>query len=159
MSRTRTDLFTHDLSPAETAGVALVVVGAQILLKRAGLAVDADIAVDRGTHKSDCFLKQSLDVSVQFDQFPSRWRTGQPPRMNAGSVQRFVGIDVAQTGDEGLVQQGRLEHARPTTTQLHEIIRRNIQRLWTQRCQSFLLEQFIVRIKPQTAAPALVIEA
>jgi hypothetical protein len=95
---------------ARSAGPAIYL---QVPLKTSRIPIDSPVTVHGGAHQTDRFFEEFLDVEVQPVQFPDGNGGGQPLGMQPGQIERFVRVDIADAGDELLIEQGGLERPRP----------------------------------------------
>src|SRR3954471_22748019 len=55
--------------------------------------------------------------------------------MNAGAMERFTDVDIAQAGDDALVKQQQLDRRRPPCQPALQLVRVEVQRLGTERLE------------------------
>ena len=110
MGRTRADDDPLDRPPAARARFAGALVDLQAFLHRA-IAVGRRVVVDRAPATLDGLGQDGPDRVVQPSFVGRPERPGGPQRMEPGGPQRLVGVDVADAGQERLVEQQRLEPA------------------------------------------------
>ena len=108
--RTRADDDPLDRPPAARARLAGALIDLQAFLHRA-IAVGRRVVVDRAPATLDRLGQHGPDRVVQASFVGRPERPGGPQRMEPGRPQRLVGIDVADAGQERLVEQERLEPA------------------------------------------------
>ena len=114
-----------DRPAAPFAGLAGALVHLQVLLHRA-VAFGRRVVVDRAAaplHRFGQDVAQSLVEPADVGR-PERLRLAE--RMKTGPPQRFVGVDVAHSGKEVLVQEQRLEPPAPSRDQVRESARREV---------------------------------
>ena len=58
-------------------------------------------------------------------------------RVDAGVEQRFIGIDIADTGDEALIQQRLFDLTRPAVAEFNKLCGGNFQRFRAEVRQAF----------------------
>jgi hypothetical protein len=90
-----------DFRPANRAGLTLPAVDPKMILKVAA-AVNP---VNAGAVSTDAFLKHLADGHPKARSFFLAHPVRACQRVETGQVQRFIGINVTQTGQEGLVEQ------------------------------------------------------
>ena len=110
MGRPRADDDPLDRPPAARARLAGALVDLQALLHRA-IAVGRRVVVDRAAATLDRLGQDGPDRVVQPSLVGRPERPGGPQRMEPRGPQRLVGVDVADAGQERLVEQQRLEPA------------------------------------------------
>ena len=111
MGRPRADDDPLDRPAAARARLAGPLVDLQALLHRA-VAVGRGVVVDRAAAPLDRLGQDRPDRLVQAALVGGPERPGRPQRVEPRRPQRLVGVDVADAGEERLVEQQRLEPAR-----------------------------------------------
>ena len=134
MGRSRPDDDPLDRPAAARARLAGALVDLQVLLHRA-IAVGRGVVVDRASAPHDRLGQDPPDLVVQMPLVRRAQRAGRPERVESGRPQRLVGVDVADPGDERLVEQERLEPARPLAQPASEVAdrERRVERLGPER--------------------------
>ncbi len=94
--------------PTRLAGAAVDAVG---LLGGASLADRVDVVAQGAAAGVDGVAKGAFDRTAQTPGFVRGDIAAALQRVQAGGEEGFVDVDVAQAGDEGLVEQGALERA------------------------------------------------
>ena len=112
MRRARAHDDPPDRPAAASARLAGTLVHEQLFLHRA-IAVGGGVVVDRRTTALDRVGKDPAQRPVQPALVARPERSSRAQRVQARRPQRLVGIDVADAGDEGLVQEQRLEPTLP----------------------------------------------
>ena len=77
-------------------------------LKRTPRTIGSPMVPDRAATLLDRSLQHPSDRPSQGHTFPKLHLPSRTERMHAGAKERLVGIDVADAGDHGLIQQDRL---------------------------------------------------
>ena len=82
-------------------------------LKPAALTADVYVlgVLERRPTRCDGGIQCVVDGLMQTGDLDRPQRVAQPVMTQSGSVQRLVGIDVADAGDDALIEQQRLELA------------------------------------------------
>ncbi len=83
----------------------------ELMLKPAGLAFGIEIIAQSGAASFDGALELALDRFVKAAAFGQCERVGAPVGCQAGGMKRFANIDIAQTGDDFLIQKRGLDRA------------------------------------------------
>ena len=117
-----------DLTAAGRAGLALAGVDEELVLHRPLLAAAVAVVVDRGAAVVDPGLQGGDDGVAQRLQVLGLHRAGGRERVQAGPVERLVGVDVADAGDPGLVEQERLQRRRAPGGHRSQRLRRELGR-------------------------------
>ena len=120
MRGTRADDDPLDRPSTARAGLAGPLVDLQALLHRA-IAVGRRVVVDRAPATLDGLGQHGPDRVVQPSFVGRPERPGGPQRMEPRRPQRLVGVDVADAGQERLVEQQRLEPAGSPPDQAPEV--------------------------------------
>jgi hypothetical protein len=76
--------------------------------------------VDAGAMMPEAALQRLSDPAPQRVHLVQRQSVAAPEGVQPGAVQRFVDVNVAKAGKEGLVEQERLEHPAPPVEALSE---------------------------------------
>jgi len=79
--------------------------------------------------------------------------------MYATGMKRFIGIDIAETREKGLVEKSRFDHPIGGTKQIHELCCRNFQGFGSQVAQSGLSPYLPVGEKAQAPEPSIIVES
>jgi len=88
--------------------------GIRVAASATGHAVEIGSSVAQGRPFCSHTLRENgTDGLVQAIDFRSCQGIGAPQRMNARQPERFIGVDIADSGDAGLVQQQRFDPAAP----------------------------------------------
>ena len=134
MRRPRPDDDPLDRPSAARTRLAGPLVDLQVLLHRA-VAVGRGVVVDRAAAPLDRLGQDPPDRVVEVPLVGRPQRPGGPQRMEPRGPQRLVGVDVADPGDERLVEQERLEPALPPAQPAPEVAHRErrVERLRTER--------------------------
>ena len=72
-------------------------------------AVDVGVVAERGAAVGDAVFQNSADGGVQLATLGGTERTGGRFGIEARQVEGLVSVDVADPGDVGLIEQGRLD--------------------------------------------------
>ena len=104
---TLADACVADRRAAARTALALAAINCQpVLHVAAGVGV-----VESGALVADGLAQHGADGGVQGGDLGRTERVGGGQRVQAGAKEGFVGVNVAQTGDDALVEQQRLEAA------------------------------------------------
>src|SRR5262245_48359063 len=98
-----------DLAGAARAGMAFMLIDLPAMLEIAELAIRLDIVAQRRAAGRDRLLEHRLHGPGEALGPLALHGLRQPPRREAGAEQRLRGIDVADPGDDPLVEQGGLD--------------------------------------------------
>ena len=131
----RYDQTRQRATTARTVTTCATIDGQQILIRANGTIGLAILDVTKaGATPLDGLAQDRDNARVQLIDLISRQRTGGSQRMDPRAPQRFVGVDIAQPGDESLVEQQRLDTPSSSTEHLRQSFRSESsgQRLWTQ---------------------------
>src|SRR5690606_21252397 len=113
------------------AGLARAIVNAEMMLKIAKRAVGLRIVAQRGAAGGDRLLKRLADRRGEPLRRRPRagmgQRAGGPQRREAGAMQRFANINIAEAGDERLVEQRSFQRRSPACEKICE--QRAVERL------------------------------
>src|SRR5450432_2193779 len=110
MGRPGPDDDPPDRPTAARTGLAGALVDLELFLHIA-VAVGRGVVVDRAPPPFDCLGQDRADRKVQPALIRGPQRRGGTKGMEARSPERLVGVDVADPGDERLVEQERFEAA------------------------------------------------
>ena len=132
--RARPDDDPLDGAPAARTRLAGSLVDLQVLLHRA-VAVGRRVVVDRAAAPLDRLGQDRADRLEQAALVGRAERADGPQRMEPGRPQRLVGVDVADAGDERLVEQQWLEPALAAAQPAAEVAQRErrVERLRPER--------------------------
>ncbi len=119
MGRARPDDDPLDGPTAARARLAGPLVDLQPLLHRP-VAVGRGVVVDGAAAALDRLGEDPPERLVEVALIGRPQRPSRPQRVEPGGPQRLVGVDVADAGDERLVEQERLQPARPPPDPLTE---------------------------------------
>src|SRR5687768_16190936 len=111
MGAAAADNDTLNGSAAMVAGLAGALEDGDGVLHVAFFAVGFAVAVYAGPFALDAEAEDFLDGGVEGGQVGRSQGIGRLQGVKAGVVERFVGINVADAGNEGLFQQKRLKGA------------------------------------------------
>src|SRR4051812_41798188 len=128
VGRAAADDDPHHLAVARGAGLALAGVDQEALLHRSPLAAAVAVVVDRGAAGVDPRLERGDDPVAQRLPVLGLHRAGGRERVQAGPVERLVGVDVADPGDLRLVEQKRLQRRRAAGGDAAELLRGEVRR-------------------------------
>src|SRR5262245_10657034 len=98
-----------DLPLAGQAGLAFTTVGAVLELKKAFLPIGIDIVGDRGSSSGDRLLEHLAERDVELGEFGASERVRATPWPDPGAKQALIGVDVAHSVQQGLVEQQGLD--------------------------------------------------
>ena len=157
MGRARADDFPPDGGAALQAGLALPAVDPEIRLEPPELPVDPGKGIDRGAHVGDGRGQYFLDDIVQSGQLADGNIGDQLPGVDPGPEQGLIGIDIADTRQQPLIQQGRLDHAAAPPQARDKIFPFYFKRLRSQIGQSFLVHHRLAGKQADPAEPARVL--
>ena len=79
------------------------------LLKIARRAVRITVIAESASLMADRAVEHSLDSAIEACDLGSGKRIRFSPGTNTGSEEGFVSVNIPQTGDQGLVQQGNFD--------------------------------------------------
>jgi len=124
---------------ATRARLSFAVVDAVLLLIIAGQAIGIEKIRDGRTTERDGFAKDFLKFDIkQFDL--SGLQAGADFRgVNLGAPQTFIGVNVSDAAEDGLIEKKCLDARRPAADQVHEGFARGFERVGTE-AQEFLLK-------------------
>lgn len=125
-----TDL--DDGTAAADTGFSLSLVDPQESLKVPALAVHAAELLHGGAGAVDGLPKNVLNVPVEPLQLYSAQVAGSLQGMDPGAEQGLIGVDVAHAGQGRLIQEQWLDLSAAGSNLLAELLRRNLQRFWTE---------------------------
>src|SRR5688572_24179997 len=91
---------------AAGAGFTFAVVDAVEALEGAGVAVGVHVVAERAAAVSDRAAEDLLDGASQVRHLLAREVAGEGEGVDLRNVERFIYIDVAEAGEESLVEQG-----------------------------------------------------
>src|SRR5215213_11194784 len=117
-----------DRPPAARAVLPLAGVDEELVLHPPLLATGVAVVVDRGAAGVDPRLQRGDDGVAQRLGVLGLHRAGGRERVQLGPEQGLVGVDVADPGDPGLVEQERLQRRRPSRRHLTQGLRRELGR-------------------------------
>ncbi len=98
-----------DGGAADAAGLAGALVDAVFELEEAFDAVGVDVVGDRGAAEADGVVEDLDEGLAELFEFIFGEATGRAAGADAGAEEAFVGVDVADAGEQGLVEQGGLD--------------------------------------------------
>lgn len=90
------------------------------------LIIEATMAAKRRAAMGDSCLQRSLNALMQGSDFVSGKRRRQAQRMDSGTVECFIGVDVAQTRHYRLIEQHRLDRSMASRQPLRQHIGREL---------------------------------
>ena len=90
---------------ADEAGFSEALIDAVLELEEAADAVGVDIIGDRGAAEPDGAFEDFAQGEAEALEFISSQAPSRSARPNAGAEETLVGVDVADAGEEGLVEQ------------------------------------------------------
>jgi len=108
---------------ATAAGQAGSHVDAVLKLKKAPHAVGIDIIGDGGTAEPDGLLQNLAEGEPEPLKFSLGEAAGTAARPDTGVEEALVGVDIAHTGKEGLVEQGRFDGQAPSAEEGGKFLR------------------------------------
>src|SRR5688572_25445695 len=94
---------------APSARLAVLAVNQVTQLESASCSLRVDVVRNRGPAMLDGLLQQSNDHRVKLRSTRPSEPPGPRPRVDAGSKQCFVGINITDSANKALVQQQRLD--------------------------------------------------
>src|SRR5256885_3876844 len=94
---------------ASAASLALATIHAMPELEISGLAGDVNVIRNGRAASSDGLPQHGLQMFAQCFEFRTRNGRGSPAGPNAGAMQRFIGVDIAHTPQQLLIEQGTLD--------------------------------------------------
>lgn len=118
-----------DWGLACTAGLAGAEVDAMLQLEESADAVRIHIIGYRGTAEADGVLKHGLQSEAQALELSAGESTGAAAGTDAGAEEAFIGINVAYAGEQGLVEQSRLDGQLSTPKKGCELLCADCERL------------------------------
>src|SRR5215211_4898568 len=116
----RTALPNHDFldrRAAARAGLALLIVHVEVLLVTAGLAIAVAIVAQCAAAVLDSLQQRQADTRVQPCDLVVVQAVALAQRVQLGVPKRFVGVDVADSGDRALVEQQWFQACMPAAQQ------------------------------------------
>jgi len=140
--------------PAVTAWLTGSAVHLVAELEAAGVALTVDIVAQGGTARPDRASKQTSHAADQRANLIERQTVAGRRRMQATVEKQFVDVDVAQPGDEVLIEQGRLERATRGSQATVKLAWGDGQRVGPQRVPAAFAECGWVRVGPDAAEAA-----
>jgi hypothetical protein len=78
-------------------------------LKKPALAIGINVIGDRRAAESNRVHQDLAQCGPQAVELGARDAVGTPPRANTGMKEAFVGVDIAHTSQQRLVQQSGLD--------------------------------------------------
>src|SRR6185295_19105126 len=131
--------------PAAAAWPTLAIIGREGLGEVAELAVGAGEILDRGAAGRDRFVEYVADRRNQPLEPPQRDRAPGPLGMDAGAVQRLAHVNVANPGDDPLVEQQQLDRRGAAGEPALKLARVEVERLGAERLERRPVLEFAVR--------------
>lgn len=116
-------------SSAARAWKAGSLVDAVLHLKKAGFAGGIHVIGDRGAAKPDCVPKNLPKRDPQPLEFNSRKAAGHAAGADSGTKEAFVGVNISDPRQEGLVEESGLDRKAAVAEQRGERLGRNGERL------------------------------
>ena len=98
-------------------------------LEKALATLGVHVVRDRRTAGGDRFGEHGDDRVVEFAGAIAAKALGQRLGMNAGAEQRFVGVDIADAAEKGLVEKQRLDTCLAAAECRGELVEGNFERL------------------------------
>src|SRR4051794_28707902 len=126
IGRAAADGDADDRPAAAQALLALPRVDEELVLHRALLAAGVAVVVDRGAAGVDPGLQRRDDPLAQRLQVLRLHRAGGRERVQLSAEERLVGVDVADAGDAGLVEEEGLQRRLPPRRHLSQRHRREL---------------------------------
>src|SRR3954469_5401883 len=128
VGRAAADDDADDRAAAAQALLALPGVDEELVLHRALLAAGVAVVVDRGATGVDPGLQRRDDPVAQRLQVLGLHRAGGRERVQLGPEERLVGVDVADPGNAGLVEEEGLQRRLPPRRHLPQRLRGELGR-------------------------------
>ena len=116
---TGTEHDAPDRAPAAMAGLPGPLIDVEVLLHLA-VALGCRVVVDRAAPSIDGLLEDAAERKVEPALVATAQGRGMSQRVETRAPECLVGVDVADAGQEGLVEQERLEPRTPGTQALAE---------------------------------------
>lgn len=98
-----------DGGSTSAAGEAGTLVDAMLHLEEAGLASGIDVIGDRGSAQTNGVLEDLAECETEALEFSAGEAARHAAGVDAGAEEALVGIDVADAGEEGLIEKGGLD--------------------------------------------------
>src|SRR5258705_9437603 len=117
------------------ARLTFAVIDRKTLRKITELAVGAGEILEGRAARRDRLGEHRVDCRDQPLQPLERNRPASAARMDAGAIERLADIDVAEAGDDSLVEQQQLDRGRAAGKAALEFIRVEVKRLWPERLE------------------------
>src|SRR5579872_1986955 len=136
MSATLPDQDAADRRSAHRTGLSFSAVNAVALLKAAAAAAGIHIVGNRGATPLDGLDQHFLNRPIQAAGTLAREPGGDGSRVDAGAVQRLIGINISHPAQESLIEQEWLDQRLPRAQAGDESIRRDRQRVRTKLVQA-----------------------
>src|SRR5579859_3673710 len=111
MGAALSDDDAHQGRATTQARLACALIDGQVIAVAARLAPEVLMATKGGAAMLDAEFQHGVDGSMQAGDLCGRERGGAAQGMNASAEERFVGVDIAETGDAGLVKEQRFDLA------------------------------------------------
>src|SRR3954469_23096162 len=128
VGRAAAEHVADDRAAAPHALLALPGVDEELVLHRALLAAGVAVVVDRGATGVDPGLQRRDDPVAQRLQVLGLHRAGGRERVQLGPEERLVGVDVADPGNAGLVEEEGLQRRLPPRRHLPQRLRGELGR-------------------------------
>src|SRR3954452_685238 len=156
IGRAARDDDPHDRAFAPRAGLSLAGVDEELVLHRPLLAAPVAVVVDRGTAPVDPGFERGDHGVAQGFLVPGLHRARRRERVQAGSEERLVGVDVAHARYPGLIEQERLQRCGASGGHLPQRLRGELgrERLDPELCET-LLQAGIVDQEGLAEAPRI----
>jgi len=127
-------------------------------LKSTPASFGVHVIAKRRTALVDRSAKQPPHRVDQAAQLRGRQRSGGAKRVQASSVQELVDVNVSESGDATLIEQGRFDREAAALKLSAKSSRRDPQGVFAESGEAVLGQGFGVQVSPQAAEAARVVE-
>lgn len=118
-----------DGGAADAAGLSFAAVDAMLHLEKPFAAFGVDVIGDRGTTGADGGTENRAQGSVKAGELVASESSGALRGPDAGPEETFVGVDVADTVEEGLIEQGGFDGELAAAKESDEVVEGDGERL------------------------------
>ena len=137
----RDDHAADDCFASKTR-LSVALVDAVAELEIAALAFGIDVVRNGRAARTDGFLQYAADCAMQRQKLLRRKVFRDAGRVQAGSEQAFIRVDVAYPPQNFLIEQQRLDSSAPRPKALAKFIRADFQWLFSERPRKFRQSRF-----------------
>ena len=145
------DGYAADRRGAAAAGQAGALVDAVFHLEKSGFAGGIDVIGDGGSTQADGVMQDLAQCEAEALEISAGEAAGHAAGADSGAEEAFVGVDIADAGEEALVKEGGLDGSFSFAEERGEIFRGDGEGLETggQKCRT--LAEVFVRQATETA--------